>query len=82
MPNAIALQMGKDLGIVIDEKSAKKNLDEGIAKILRMQDPLSGGWKYWEGDSSANPYVTPYVVRNLYDFKNLGVAIPDDVIQR
>ena len=37
---------------------------------------FSGGWKYWEDDDFANDHVTPYVVRSLFTFRDLGVDIP------
>ena len=74
--------MGKSLGINIDTTKAQQNLNDGVTKILRMQDPLSGGWKYWESDNSANNYVTPYVVRALFDLRALGAKIPDSVIEK
>ena len=46
-----------------------------------MQD-ANGGWKYWENDTTVNNNITPYVVRSLYEFRKLGIAIPDDVISR
>jgi uncharacterized protein YfaS (alpha-2-macroglobulin family) len=81
LPNAVALSLAKSLGIQIDEKQARENLANGVAKILRMQD-ASGWWKYWESDSSTNSHITPYVIRSLYEFRTLGVQIPDDVLSR
>lgn len=70
MPNAVALRLAASLNIKIDLKKAQENLSIGVAKILSMQD-ISGGWKYWENDSTVNDHVTPYVVRSLYDFRDL-----------
>ena len=39
----------------------------------------SGGWIYWEGDIDANSHITPYVLRSLMTFRNLGQIIPDAV---
>jgi hypothetical protein len=39
-----------------------------------------GGWKYWEDDLSVNPQVTPYVIRSLYTFRDMGVTIPQSSI--
>jgi uncharacterized protein YfaS (alpha-2-macroglobulin family) len=74
LPNALAIKYASLLGEQIDSVTAQKNLNEWIAKILRMQ--LYGGWKYWESDSEIHPYVTPYVVRSLFTFRDLGVDIP------
>jgi uncharacterized protein YfaS (alpha-2-macroglobulin family) len=74
LPNAIAIKFGKLLGTPLDIKKAQENLDFGLAKILRMQ--YLGGWKYWEEDTLANPYITPYVLRSLRLFGKLGVSLP------
>jgi uncharacterized protein YfaS (alpha-2-macroglobulin family) len=81
MPNAVAIKLANNLGIKIDMKQASKNLADGVAKILRMQD-ISGGWRYWENDSMVNEHITPYVIRSLYEFRNLGIAIPEESINR
>ena len=81
LPNGIAISLGSALGIKVDTITAKKNLEAGVEKILKMQD-ASGGWKYWENDTSPNTHITPYVIRSLYEFRKLGVHIPDDVISR
>lgn len=78
MPNGVAIKLASNLGIEIDLKQAGKNLADGVAKILRMQDS-SGGWRYWETDTSVNAHVTPYVIRSLYEFRNIWVKIPDEV---
>ena len=70
MPNAVAMKLASSLDIKIDLNQAKKNLSDGVDKILRMQDP-SGGWRYWENDSMVNDHITPYVIRSLYEFQNL-----------
>jgi uncharacterized protein YfaS (alpha-2-macroglobulin family) len=81
LPNAVALSLAKSLTIQIDEKQARENLATGVAKILGMQDE-NGWWKYWESDRNTNSYVTPYVIRSLYEFRRLWVQIPDDVFVR
>ncbi len=81
MPNAVAIKLAASLWIKVDLKKAEQNLSDGVAKILRMQD-ITGGWKYWEDDSAVNNHVTPYVIRSLYEFRNLWVVIPQDAITR
>lgn len=68
------------MNLQIDTKQAEENLKIGVAKILRMQDPTYGGWRYWETDTMPNEHVTPYVIRSLLEFRSLGVTIPDEVI--
>ena len=79
LPNAIAIRLSDSLKINIDRSQAEKNLQDGVSKILKMQD-ISGGWKYWEQDTMPNNHVTPYVIRSLYEFRKLGVQIPDNTI--
>ncbi len=81
LPNAIALALWSSLGIKIDTIEARKNLEAGVEKILKMQD-ANGGWKYWENDTVVNDHITPYVIRSLYEFRKLGITIPDDNISR
>ncbi len=79
LPNALALKLSTILSSSIDEKTAQKNLDAWVKKILRMQQ--FGGWKYWETDTEINTHVTPYVLRSLFVFKDLGVDIPATSIE-
>ncbi len=81
IPNAIAIKLSESLGINIDKTKAQKNLDDGIKKILKMQD-WTGGWKYWETDSQVNLHVTPYVLRSLYEMQKLGIKIPNESISK
>ncbi len=41
---------------------------------------LWGGWKYWESDANVHPQVTPYVLRSLYIFRDMGVDIPQTAL--
>lgn len=81
MPNAIALKLWKELNITLDKETAQRNIQAGIQKILNMQDPHSGWWKYWEQDTNISPHVTPYVISSLYDFRELWVDIPEATLQ-
>jgi uncharacterized protein YfaS (alpha-2-macroglobulin family) len=81
LPNAIAIQLSQSLGLTIDVKQAQANLTKWVEKILKMQD-ISGGWYYWEGDTNVNAHVTPYVIRSLYEFRKLGINIPEDSLKR
>lgn len=74
LPNALALKFNNLIAASIDTETAKKNLNDGVKKILRMQQ--FGGWKYWESDTEINTHVTPYVLRSLYIFRDLWVNIP------
>lgn len=40
---------------------------------------FSGGWTYWEGSYEADPHITPYVLRSLFVFEELGEKIPKEV---
>lgn len=78
LPNAIALSFSDSIGINIDRNQAQENLKKGLAKILRMQH-YTGGWTYWEGDAMPNAHITPYVLRSLVSFRDLGQTIPQEV---
>lgn len=78
LPNALALKYAELFWTSVDRDTAKNNLQAWLDKIFRMQ--TYGWWKYWESDSQAHPYVTPYVIRSLYTFRSLGVEIPQSVI--
>lgn len=78
LPNALALSFADSIGTSIDKEKAKIYLDAGLKKILRMQHP-SGGWVYWEWDDSPNAHITPYVLRSLKAFRDLGQDIPEEV---
>jgi uncharacterized protein YfaS (alpha-2-macroglobulin family) len=42
---------------------------------------FSGGWVYWEGATEANLHITPYVLRALQKFQELGESIPKEVYE-
>ena len=38
-----------------------------------------GGWVYWEGLDQSESHITPYVLRSLLLFRELGYTIPESV---
>lgn len=50
-----------------------------IAK-LRARQQTDGGFGYWPGDTSSAPFVSAYVLHFLTDAKELGYAVPPDML--
>jgi alpha-2-macroglobulin len=80
LPNRVALSAAESYGLSIDRDKAMKNVADGLAKILRMQH-ISWGWTYWEGSSEPEPRITPYVIRTLLKFRDLGETISTPAIE-
>ena len=55
--------------------------DEGVSRLVSMQQP-DGGWGWWGGSQSSDPYMTGYVVYGLATAKGAGAAVPPDVLAR
>jgi uncharacterized protein YfaS (alpha-2-macroglobulin family) len=49
----------------------------GINRILSMQTP-SGGFGYWPGDTTPNPWGTAYATHLLIDAQTLKYPVPDE----
>ncbi len=79
LPNAIALSFSDTIGTNIDRTKAQENLTKGLTKILRMQH-YTGGWTYWEGETNPNAHITPYVLRSLVSFRDLGQNVPQEAL--
>jgi uncharacterized protein YfaS (alpha-2-macroglobulin family) len=52
----------------------------GLEKLYDMQH-ADGGWGWWKDDDT-NPYLTAYVVRGLFQAKQAGFEVRDDVYKR
>jgi alpha-2-macroglobulin len=78
LPNRIALSLADTLRLPIDTIKARENTKTWLEKILRMQH-FGGGWVYWEWSPEANAHITPYVLRSLLKFQELGETIPQEV---
>lgn len=42
----------------------------------------SGGWVYWEGNTDADTHITPYVLRSLLVFRDLGISVEQGVFDQ
>ena len=78
LPNRIALSLADTLKLPLDMSRAQEYTKKWLQKILRMQH-FSGWWVYWEGADEPNAHITPYVLRALLKFQELGEDIPQDV---
>ena len=78
LPNRIALSLSEILDVSLDRVKAEEYTKAWLQKILRMQH-LSGGWVYWEWSDEPNIHITPYVLRSLLKFQELGEDIPQEV---
>ncbi len=79
LPNMVALSLSESIGTIIDRQKALLNIKVGLEKILRMQH-YSGWWVYWEGSNEPHAAITPYVLRSLLVFRELGQIVPDEAI--
>jgi uncharacterized protein YfaS (alpha-2-macroglobulin family) len=73
------LTMGDLLQWVNPSKAGKANLkdmvNKGIARVVSMQT-ASGGFSYWPGGGTADPWGTAYATHMLLDAKKLGYDVP------
>gem|GEM_PF-6520889 len=82
MPNAVLskfLRILPDLGV--SKKTIDKNLSAGIERLKSMHLE-NGGFGYWQGDSSADLAITPYVLRSLLEIQESGGNIEKQMIQK
>jgi uncharacterized protein YfaS (alpha-2-macroglobulin family) len=81
LPNVIVMQFKDMFAGMFDMAQLQKNIDYGVDRILSMQNS-DGGFVYWQGNSSSDLHITPYVLRSLVYMKNAGVNIPQESIDR
>jgi uncharacterized protein YfaS (alpha-2-macroglobulin family) len=60
---------------------AKAHFNQLIDK-LRERQFGSGGFAFWQGQQKPSEYLTVYVMHFLTEAKELGYAVPNDMIQR
>ena len=63
----------------IQGKNLDKMIDTGIDRLKKLQG-ADGGWSWWHGTS--DPFVTGYVAKNLYQLKQIGANVPQDMIDK
>lgn len=75
----------EDLLKFVDTRSRKAPaikdmVNQGIARVLSMQT-ISGGFGYWPGDLTPNPWGTAYATFMLIEAKKLGYEVSADSIE-
>lgn len=65
----------------IDIKKSEEQTKVGLARIASMQVD-NGGFAYWQGSSSADLHITPYVLRSLIEMRDLGAPVDQTMIDR
>ncbi|HEX9995866.1 MAG TPA: MG2 domain-containing protein [Abditibacterium sp.] len=72
---------GRGKNPIFDQNEIDKMTRDGLSRLYAMQRG-DGGWGWWPGSGSSDEYMSAYVVYGLYQAKNAGVAVRDDVLQR
>ncbi|MDD3794035.1 MAG: alpha-2-macroglobulin family protein [Candidatus Gracilibacteria bacterium] len=80
IPNVIIKQFSNLFADLFDEDKVEKSINYGIDRIYSMQ-VADGGFAYWQGNSSSDLHITPYVLRSLLYMKKSGIKIQDKVIE-
>jgi uncharacterized protein YfaS (alpha-2-macroglobulin family) len=79
IPDDVLDEIKKKLGVSSDNHQLsssdiiQRNIDYGVDRILSMQNS-DGGFVYWQGNSSSDLHITPYVLRSLIYMKNASVG--------
>ncbi len=79
-PNAVLYKLN-ELMPIIEKWKAKENLNAWIAKIKTMQTS-EWGFAYWQGETTPNLHITPYVLERLVDMKQMWWDVSDDMINK
>ncbi|MDW8365808.1 MAG: MG2 domain-containing protein [Abditibacteriales bacterium] len=58
-----------------------KNVRDGLQRLYQFQRP-DGGWGWWAGDETDDPYVTAYVMYALALTQQAGYSVAPDVATR
>jgi uncharacterized protein YfaS (alpha-2-macroglobulin family) len=64
----------------LSREELDKRIRVGLERIASMRT-ASGGLGYWPGDSTPNVYGTAYAVRALIGAKDLGIALPQGLLE-
>jgi uncharacterized protein YfaS (alpha-2-macroglobulin family) len=82
VPNMLALGLADIFWDTrVDRAAAEKSLRDGLARIQKMQTH-DGGFTYWEGGSTSDVHITPYVTRSLIAIQQAGHAVDPGMIGR
>lgn len=63
----------------VQGKDLDQMLTAGVSRLKELQN-IDGGWSWWHGNS--DPFVTAYVAKNLYQLKQVGINVPEDLINK
>ncbi|MDD3144972.1 MAG: MG2 domain-containing protein [Candidatus Gracilibacteria bacterium] len=80
IPNVIIKQFSNLFKGIFDIENIDKNVKAGVDRISSMQTS-DGGFAYWQGNSSSDLHITPYVLRSLLYMKNSGVEVDNKMIE-
>ncbi len=79
----VLIALGPMLEQLEPELAASKPTDrwvqDGVDRLQRMQT-WGGGFGYWPGDSTPAPWASAYALHVLWDARQAGHAVPDQVI--
>lgn len=64
----------------LDTEEMRKKIEDGITKILPLQRE-DGGFGFWANSNESYPYLTAYILLGLSETKDLGFAIPEEVLK-
>ncbi len=82
VPNVLAKKFSQYFtGTDINLKKADVQIQAGLERIASMQVE-SGGFAYWQGDSTVNSRITPYVLRSLLMMRDMGAPVDPLMIER
>ncbi|GAB2198105.1 alpha-2-macroglobulin [Sessilibacter sp. MAH4] len=59
----------------------QEHFDQVLLK-LRQRQLSEGGFSFWPGNSSVSEYPTVYAAHFLLEAKELGFAVPNDILER
>ncbi|MDD2907509.1 MAG: alpha-2-macroglobulin family protein [Candidatus Gracilibacteria bacterium] len=80
IPNVIIKQFSNLFKDIFDLENVDKNIKAGVDRISSMQT-ADGGFAYWQGNSSSDLHITPYVLRSLIYMKNSGIEVDAKIIE-
>ncbi len=66
---------------IFDSAVLKQMTDEGLQRLEKLQRP-SGGFGWWEGSDSEDPYLSAYAADSLLKARSAGVAVKPEMVSR
>jgi len=82
MPNAI-LKKFQDIfqDVWVSKEKINTNLTAGLKRIKSMQTKDGGFW-YWQGDTTSDLAITPYVLRSLLEIQDSWIDVEKNMIEK